>query len=141
VSDVRVLQVLSRSECLELLADARLGRVILTSNALPTAMPVNFALDDDDIVFRSSPGMKLSAAEVGTVVAFEVDQFDSDQRTGWSVVVTGIAHRVVGAGELAQVEELAIPAWIEPKLTGYVRIEAGQVTGRRLAPIAAARPS
>ena len=52
---------LDRSECEELLAGARIGRVILTEQALPTALPVAYALDHGDIVFRSNDGTKIAA--------------------------------------------------------------------------------
>ena len=35
-------------------------------------MPVNYALLDDEVVFRTDPGTKLSAALMRTMVAFEV---------------------------------------------------------------------
>jgi len=138
MEEPRELRVLTRSESLELLASARLGRVILSAHALPTAMPVNYALDGDGIVFRSGAGMKLSAAEAGTVVAFQVDHFDTDLRMGWSVVVTGVAKRLVDPHEVARAEALAVPTWIQADdhQLDFVRIEIGSVTGRWLVPVA-----
>ena len=43
------LEVLDRAECLRLLGTASLGRIGLTSGALPTVLPVNFRLIDDEI--------------------------------------------------------------------------------------------
>jgi nitroimidazol reductase NimA-like FMN-containing flavoprotein (pyridoxamine 5'-phosphate oxidase superfamily) len=139
MDEPRELRVLSRSECLELLASARLGRVILSAHALPTAMPVNYVLDGDWVVFRSGVGLKLSAADAGTVVAFEVDHFDTELRMGWSVVVTGVAKRIVEPHEVARAEALAVPTWIhaEERALDFVRIEIGSVTGRRLVPVPA----
>ncbi len=109
--------------------------MVLTANALPTALPVNYALDDGGIVFRSGAGMKLSAAQTGTVVAFEVDHFDPSLRIGWSVLVTGVARQLVDAQDLAGAEAMDIPTWAEPAAAQYVRVELGVVTGRRLAPV------
>lgn len=132
------LRVLSRTECLELLGTAWIGRVILTSNAMPTAVPVNFVLDGDGIVFRSGEGMKLTAAEAGTVVAFEVDHFDPQLRMGWSVLVTGLARRIREPDELRRAHALNIPTWVGPSTDwAYARIEGGRVTGRRLVPFSA----
>jgi hypothetical protein len=39
------LEVLSRHECLRLLGTATLGRIGVTSDALPTVLPVNFRFD------------------------------------------------------------------------------------------------
>src|SRR4051794_40657174 len=49
----RVVEALTRETCLDLLSRAEIGRVVLTSHALPTAMPVNYAFDGTDIVFRT----------------------------------------------------------------------------------------
>lgn len=49
------LEVLSRDECLRLLAGMRLGRVVVTEMALPAVFPVNYALTGADIVFAAQP--------------------------------------------------------------------------------------
>ncbi len=67
------LEVLNREECLRLLRHATLGRVAITSGALPQVLPVNFRLFGDRIVFRTGLGTKLDAATSNNVVAFEVD--------------------------------------------------------------------
>ncbi len=135
MSEHRELKTLSRAESLDLLVTTWIGRVIMTSNAMPTAMPVNFVLDDGAIVFRSGPGIKLTAAETGTVVAFEADYFDPELHMGWSVLVTGVARRVTDPAEIRHAESLDIPTWVEPTSEwGYARIETGVVSGRRLVP-------
>ena len=133
----RAVQELSAQECYALLAEADIGRVILTAQALPTALPVSYVLDQGDVVFRTGPGTKLSAAGQGTVVAFEVDQFEPALRMGWSVVVTGFATVVSSASELRRLDALKIPHWVESS-TQYVRLSASMVTGRRVAPAATA---
>jgi nitroimidazol reductase NimA-like FMN-containing flavoprotein (pyridoxamine 5'-phosphate oxidase superfamily) len=47
------LEVLSEEECRALLAQCEVGRVAITSGALPSILPVNFALLDGDIVFMT----------------------------------------------------------------------------------------
>ena len=137
MTDRRELRILTRAECFELLAGARIGRVVLTAHALPTAMPVNYALDGDAIVFRSGSGMKLSAAEAGTVVAFEVDHFDTTLRMGWSVLATGVARRLNDPAEVQEARGLGVPTWVEPgPADSFVRIEIGSMSGRRLVPVA-----
>ena len=67
------IDVLDRSECYTLLRTQRLGRVgVKLANEL-LILPVYYALLEDDIVFRTSPGTKLDAAVLRTTVAFEVD--------------------------------------------------------------------
>src|ERR671913_2269001 len=88
------LEVLAPDECLRLLATATLGRIGVTSGALPTVLPINFRVDGDRILFRTGVGTKLDAATSGAVVAFEADDFDAMYHSGWSVVITGVARPV-----------------------------------------------
>jgi len=46
--------------------------------------PVNYALDEGAVVFRTDPGSKLDAMAGGARVQFAVDE---GSRTGWSMVV------------------------------------------------------
>src|SRR5262245_44947457 len=105
------LEVLARAECLRLLAGARLGRVGISSGALPQVLPVNFRLVGDQVVFRTGIGTKLDAATRNAVVAFEVDSMDALAHEGWSVVVTGIAREVTDPVELETMEASRIPRW------------------------------
>src|SRR5436309_1466959 len=106
------LEILERDECLRLLAKVPIGRVALTVGALPTVLPVNFCVFDDQIVVRTAPGSKLDAALQNTVVAFEVDDFDSLYHRGWSVVVTGRTTAITDPEELSRLEVASVAAWV-----------------------------
>lgn len=132
----RQVRLLSRAECLELLATGEIGRVALCSGAssAPVVLPVSYALEDGCIVFRSGPGVKLDAADEGVAVAFEVDDFNADLRIGWSVLVTGVARRLTAA----QAESVHIDPWLDSgRDGGFVRIEPTVVSGRRVVPVRA----
>jgi nitroimidazol reductase NimA-like FMN-containing flavoprotein (pyridoxamine 5'-phosphate oxidase superfamily) len=68
------IRELSAEECWQRLADhpAKVGRVG-TGGPSPDILPVNYAVDGHSIVFRTSPGKKLSAIGRGERVVFEVD--------------------------------------------------------------------
>ena len=127
------LEILSRQECLRLLATAHVGRIAVSMNALPVVLPVNYCLLDGDIVIRTGPGSKLDAATNHAVVAFEVDSFSPFDHTGWSVLVQGVAREIVEADALARAERLPLRAWAGTGLDRLVRIRAQLVSGRRLA--------
>jgi nitroimidazol reductase NimA-like FMN-containing flavoprotein (pyridoxamine 5'-phosphate oxidase superfamily) len=126
------LEVLDRAECLRLLAGSSLGRLGITSGALPTVLPVNFRLVDDRVVFRTGVGSKLQAATHDTVVAFEVDEMDPVWHTGWSVVVTGVAHEITDPDELAALEPTTIPHWAPDHATRLVEVRTEMISGRRV---------
>jgi hypothetical protein len=81
--------LLGREECLSLLGTAGIGRLAYTEAALPAIRPVFFWLRAGDVVIPAHAGSPLVAAIRGAVVAFEADDYDDADRTGWSVTVVG----------------------------------------------------
>ncbi|MCU1492543.1 MAG: hypothetical protein JWO62_307 [Acidimicrobiaceae bacterium] len=129
--DAPRLEALNRDECLRRLATQSVGRIGITVRALPVVLPVNFGLLGESIVFRTTPGTKLDAATNKTVVAFEVDSYEPDGRSGWSVLVIGRAMKMP-ADEVADAEALVIDAWpLDGQASHFVRIEGSQISGRR----------
>lgn len=126
------LAVLSRDQCLGLLGSTRIGRVVVSIDALPAAFPVNFALMDDDVVFRTAPGTKLSAALEEAVVAFQADRFDPTACIGWSILVQGRASVITDPEELDRARRLRIRPWLPSDRPHVVRIRSEVVSGRRL---------
>ncbi|GGS62226.1 pyridoxamine 5'-phosphate oxidase family protein [Nonomuraea spiralis] len=127
------LQVLSREECLRLLSSAPIGRIVFTDRALPAVQPVNFCLDGESVVIRTSIGSKLAAATRHAVVAFEADEFDPATRTGWSVTAVGHARAVSDPAETARLATLPLSPWAPGSRDHFVVVEAEQVSGRRIA--------
>lgn len=85
------LEILDTEECMRLLESATLGRIGFTSGALPTVLPVNFKVDSGRILVHTTRGSRLDAALKDAVVAFETDDLDPVEHSGWSVAVTGMA--------------------------------------------------
>jgi len=134
-TDRNGLEVLGTDECLRLLRSASLGRIGITSRALPVILPVNYRVDDRWILFRTSPGTKLDAATRNAVVAFEVDQVDPVYHSGWSVLVTGVATDATsGAADDADDEMSATPRWAPGHRERLVAISIDEISGRRLEP-------
>ncbi|MFI9561131.1 pyridoxamine 5'-phosphate oxidase family protein [Nonomuraea endophytica] len=102
------MQALSRGQCLRLLSSMPIGRVVFTDRALPAVQPVRFLMDGEHIVIRTVAGSKLAAATRDAIVAFEVDDFDPQMSSGWSVTAIGRARGVHDAGEIAHLSTLAL---------------------------------
>ena len=64
-------------------------------------------------------------------VAFEIDGYEPDDRSVWSVVVKGVATEVERMADLFVMDELPLYPWVATVKPSFVRIEARQVTGRR----------
>ncbi len=128
------MAVLSRDDCLALLAKASLGRLAFVSAGEPVILPVNHAVDGSSVVFRTAPGSKLFAADRETPVAFEVDGHDAEGRRGWSVVVRGVAGHVTDAEVIDRLETLGVRSWAaRSQKPHWVRIRTYEITGREIA--------
>ena len=128
------LEVLDREQCLSLLSYATIGRIGLSSGALPMVLPVNFHFDGDRILIRSGEGTKLDAALRGNVVAFEVDDFDALDHHGWSVVVTGVATAITDPDGVEALSSTPLSRWAPLGEETLVSISTEMVSGRRLGP-------
>lgn len=124
---------LDRRACLALLCTAEVGRVIYTDSALPAALPVNFMLDDEEVVFRTGGGGKLVAATRNAVVGFQVDELDAATRTGWTVLGVGEAYEVIEPRRLAELHAVLPPPWVPAHTDHTISIPLQRLTGRRLA--------
>jgi hypothetical protein len=124
------LGVLSREECVRLLSTRTVGRFVYVARiGVPDVVPVTYVLHGDEVLFCSGTGPKLQAAQRRDRIAFEVDEFDETQRSGWSVVVHGRAEPVA-FGRAAQ-GPLPVP-WAAGPRGHVVRIVPTRITGRRL---------
>lgn len=92
---------------------------------------MNFVLDNDRVVLRTTAGSKLSAALAGAVVAFEADGFDPVAHTGWSVLVRGAASVLESEAERRRAERLPLRPWANSAADHYVAVPLELVTGRR----------
>jgi len=136
------IEIIERGECLRLLAGEEVGRVGVVAGGTAHVVPVNYALDGESIVFRTGPGTKLLGA-LRTTVSFEVDHIERATRSGWSVIVRGLA-REVSAFDHPDVQERLWSLPLEPWGGGdrghLVRIAGTAITGRRIPPPSPATP-
>ena len=139
-SEERSLETLSKRDAVALLSTVSVGRVVFTVGALPAIVPVAFAVHGDAIVMRTSPESRLARAAPGGVLAFEVDDVDPATRTGWSVVVTGLASTVSDPAERAVINGM-VETFAPGQIDACIRLPLTVVTGRRVAAAREAPPS
>ena len=127
------LEQLSRDECLRLVGQVPLGRIVYTRQALPAVELVNFALDDGDIIIRTDSSGKLAAATRGAVVAFEADSVDIAAPRG----LERDHRRVLPGGDRRRGDPPPGAGWPRSVGTGehdhFIRISPEIVNGRRVA--------
>jgi len=118
-------------DCWQVLNANELGRIAASAGDSIDIFPVNYAVDDHAILFRTAPGTKLLELAINDRVAFEID--GHDETTAWSVVVKGHAERVERQSEMDAAEKLGLTPWIPTLKYRWVRIHATEVSGRRFA--------
>ena len=126
------LQTLDRGECLRLLEQGVIGRVVYTAGAMPAAQPVNYAMDGDEIIFRTEGGTKMELAVTNAVVAFEIDEIDVNTRSGWSVLAVGEAYHISNPDRIGSLQSRIPQPWAAGRSVYTIAIPTTQLTGRRL---------
>ena len=115
------LREISKSECLELLASHRVGRVAYCDNLGPVVLPVNYVLDQGTVLIQISPRSTLARHLRSAPASFQIDDVDDFNETGWSVLVRGDAAHV-DTPDLPADDEDRPHAWAEGERTFHVRI-------------------
>lgn len=109
------VEELNPSDCLRLLGRASRGRVAYSERAMPAIRTLGYAMAGTSLVI-STGSDRLARLLNGQVVAFEVDEIDAADGSGWSVVVTGAARLLHDPdGAAAQ-----------------LRLEPGRIRGHRI---------
>ncbi len=131
------VEKLSYQECLDLLATEKIGRIAVVVENYPRVFCVNYwRVDDFVVVFRTHLGTKLLAANHANI-GFEVDHLDPAARTGWSVLIQGMAEDITGQRPGAVTERarsLGVEPWVEGDNPRFVRVIPAKMTGRRIPP-------
>jgi nitroimidazol reductase NimA-like FMN-containing flavoprotein (pyridoxamine 5'-phosphate oxidase superfamily) len=126
--------LLNAGESLTLLerGEERVGRLVITVAGEPLVFPLNYAVQDDAIVFRTQVGTKLTGI-TRSMATFQVDHIDASGQ-GWSVTFEGLAQEVLDADPAemrARLDNLALDTWPGGDRQHVVRITPYAVRGTR----------
>jgi nitroimidazol reductase NimA-like FMN-containing flavoprotein (pyridoxamine 5'-phosphate oxidase superfamily) len=133
-----VLEELDEAECLRLVASGGIGRIGYSGRYGPTVIPVNYQLYEGTVVFRTAQDsatdedLRTGIANAEYKVAFEIDDFDTAARTGWSVLIQGSAHHVESEDERASVTGAGVEPWPGGDRELFLRVIPSRITGRRV---------
>ena len=120
---------LSRGDSLNMLALGNVGQLIFTRNALHAAVPARYVVEQDRVLIHVMAGTEKVPWRDGDVLTLHVSAFDSDQRQGWSVSVTGRAH---GTPDLGGSRERPTAPWIPSGGGDLLEVATELVEGERL---------
>jgi nitroimidazol reductase NimA-like FMN-containing flavoprotein (pyridoxamine 5'-phosphate oxidase superfamily) len=137
-SRTTTLETLDETECMRLISPGGIGRIAYSGQFGLTVLPVNYKLYQGTVLFRTgqdSPldeDLRTGIGHAEYKVAFEIDDFDTAAREGWSVLIQGAAHHVDSEAELASVSEADVQPWPPGPREHFLRINPSRVTGRRI---------
>jgi nitroimidazol reductase NimA-like FMN-containing flavoprotein (pyridoxamine 5'-phosphate oxidase superfamily) len=126
--DAAGLDILDTDECRRLLGAGGVGRVALPGEP-PIVRPVNFVLDGDRIVVRTSDGPLWRAALAVQHVTFEIDAARNVDHRGWSVIASG---PITALEPDDRVIALPLRAWAPTGRDRFIAITIAELSGRRL---------
>jgi uncharacterized protein len=139
----RELIELSRPQCLELLAAGDFGRLVVSAgpSQVPLIRPVNYRFDErsQSIIFRTLEGSKFHTLGRSSRAGFEIDGYDPETGSGWSVIVIGTTERITRTADIERLARLDARPWPGGENSHWMRMRARTVSGRRLMPLAEAR--
>ena len=121
---------LDEETCWRMLARAAVGRIGFADGDEIVVLPVNAAIEDRRVIFRTAAGSSLAARGNGAQVAFETDDADRVAESGWSVLVRGRLWDVSDAARTQGWNDLAVHPWAPPPHDRWMAIQPRLVTGR-----------
>jgi uncharacterized protein len=126
------LDVLSESECWSLLQKHDLGRLAIVVVGWPRVFPVNYAVGEGTVVFRTEPGAKLAHGP-GSAVCFEIDDYDATTASGWSVMAVGILEDITGSDDprAKQLRDVPVQPRAPGKRSHWLALIPDEISGRK----------
>ena len=133
----RVLERLDEAECMELLPDGGMGRLVFNSRYGLTALPVAYKIDGGSIVLGTwdpvfDEDLRTGIAYADYQVAVEVDQIDQQAHEGWIVLVRGAAHHLDTEAERAPFINAGLEPWVEDVPAHFIRVSPSGIFGVRV---------
>ena len=127
-----IVDVLDESTCWRLMSRSGFGRLGFMDGEELMVLPMNAAVSENRVVFRTTADSMFARAGNGTKVVFEVDQTDRVAESGWSVLLRGVAEEVVEPAVRAALDELPLRPWAPGLRDHWIRVSPVTVTGRAI---------
>ena len=120
-------------ECWSLLESRHVGRVAFEGDDGLMVFPVNHAVHESMVYFRTSAYASIvTRLRRDDRASFQIDDLDEYLRAGWCVLVVGTAE-LLDPGESDALPSFENPEpWASGVRTVMVRIKPRRVTGRRV---------
>ena len=119
---------------LESVKECAVGRIVFADGAGPVAIPVNYGLTENAVIFRTSDDAAI-LQQLDQTIAFQVDQIDHTDFSGWSVLIRGLGERLEFEELPTLIREMrgSTPRpWAKGVHNSWVMIKPTDISGRKL---------
>jgi nitroimidazol reductase NimA-like FMN-containing flavoprotein (pyridoxamine 5'-phosphate oxidase superfamily) len=121
---------LTEHDCMERLSQHTAGRVGFMAGDGPQILPVTYQYRNGSVIFRTSPVGPLAGLVRRTSVAFEIDNIDEENKSGWSVLVLGFAEALTDDYLLTSAWETGPVPWADGVRNLFIEIKPRRISGR-----------
>jgi nitroimidazol reductase NimA-like FMN-containing flavoprotein (pyridoxamine 5'-phosphate oxidase superfamily) len=130
----RRLESLGTSQCWQLVADRGVGRVAFMGDTRLRIVPTRYDAEGHTAYFRALTFGELARGGHDRHMSLQVDDVDHESFTGWSVLMSGMAHRVEDAATIASLWSLGRPhPWVSGPETQWIALVVDTIEGQRVA--------
>ncbi|MEX3610416.1 pyridoxamine 5'-phosphate oxidase family protein [Rothia sp. LK2588] len=121
--------VLTEEECWELAEQAPFARLGTVDEGRVFIAPLNIAVHEGKIYFRTAAGSKLTRLQITEQVTVEFDRVEGGK--AFSVNIHGTARLLTDTDEIDRARKLNIRTWLPTEKIEFVEITPTELTGRR----------
>lgn len=133
VSDTRSFAHLDADECWRLVGNHGIGRVVFIGDTYTQIVPTTYDAVNGTAYFRAPTFGELARRVDGKTASLQVDDIDRSTFTGWSILMTGTAHRVEDAATVGSLWSLGRPrAWFPGPQTQWIALPVDTLRGQRV---------
>jgi nitroimidazol reductase NimA-like FMN-containing flavoprotein (pyridoxamine 5'-phosphate oxidase superfamily) len=130
--DLQAAGDMSAGHCRELLSATRVSRLAFVEDGRPRVVVLNHVVDNEDLVFQTSPDTTLARLTAGGAVipaTFETGSASGAARAGWSIVASGLLSQTTAADATHRPKP-----WRREAVGVLLRLEIDEIHGLEVGP-------
>ena len=133
LTETRTFERLDAEECWTLVRSHGLGRIGYMGETHVQIVPTWYDAQRGTAYFRAGTFGELARRVHGHAVSLQVDDLDPRTFSGWSVVMTGTAHRVHDAATVAARWSMGRPSpWVPTPDSQWIVLQVEDIQGERV---------
>lgn len=131
----RAFERLDAEECWKLVGSEGVGRIGFLSETKMHIVPTRYDAHRGTVYFRAGTFGELARRVHGQAVSLQVDHLDRATFSGWSVVMSGRAHRVEDAATVAARWSVGRPSpWLSSPDSQWIALRVDDIGGEQVRP-------